>query len=453
MAYCLFDVSTSDALGNSYTHLLRHPEEPLSCRIEASLNEYLNVILEQSDQRFTDSAKAVSVLLNHTEIQEDLAKGYIQRLDTVLAMVTDIENRNLWPALFDNNTVRPTSSNILAYYKAFCNGKAQLDQHLVNMLQSNASKIIWLRSDVEEYIDDNEADCLYKKLIQCTNLPTDSYRTVLKAIADITYDAFEIRDLPDEYIAIVIDLGIIEINADNLDFVRRYYPEQVIRFLMQNNGSVTSKLIDQATIQLQSDELIGMLESGRLNRKVAMHILDNWNSTLSIAGVDCSPTVRVKVLTTCFDLDDINWFLVNYDIQTVTVQRAFLNLVQEYPKQFYAAAKPKALFPHRCMPVCYKYSFQISLYPCGNCFLISISILFVQQIKIQNSPKAKTPALFLNISEHKGGFLATSCVTESIKRSLFKRNHPWYDVISNKRAGHQNGLPFSLYEENRRQCR
>lgn len=340
-----FDVSTSDALGNSYTHLLRHPEEPLSCRIEASLNEYLNVILEQSDQRFTDSAKAVSVLLNHTEIQEDLAKGYIQRLDTVLAMVTDIENRNLWPALFDNNAVRPTSSNILAYYKAFCNGKAQLDQHLVNMLQSNASKIIWLRSDVEEYIDDNEADCLYKKLIQCTNLPTDSYRTVLKAIADITYDAFEIRDLPDEYIAIVIDLGIIEINADNLDFVRRYYPEQVIRFLMQNNGSVTSKLIDQATIQLQSDELIGMLESGRLNRKVAMHILDNWNSTLSIAGVDCSPTVRVKVLTTCFDLDDINWFLVNYDIQTVTVQRAFLNLVQEYPKQFYAAAKAEGTVP------------------------------------------------------------------------------------------------------------
>ena len=48
-------VPFAEAEGRSYTHILRHPEDPLSLRVLGNMDVYANAILHESDGRFSDS--------------------------------------------------------------------------------------------------------------------------------------------------------------------------------------------------------------------------------------------------------------------------------------------------------------------------------------------------------------------------------------------------------------
>ncbi len=322
----------TDALKDSYTWLYAHPDEPLSHRVEENFEEYIDVILNQNDSDFYDKPEAVLHFLNHEKTDVDSGEAYIQRLHTDVYELNQVDKKELWPILLDRNLVVHRWENVVCYYMEYCSGKNPLDDHIIDYLQRNSGSIMWEWNALAEPIGTDETNVLYRKLIQCTKLSLDSYQAILEPIG-ASYTAFSIKDIPDEYMTVVIRLGIIKVTAENIKFMRTTYPEKVIDFLLQDGGDAFVDLIENSSMSVEKAELVGLLEDKRTERSAAVRLIDSYNGPISIADKKYPEAIQVKIIEDSYDVKDTNWLLNHYDQQTTTVQEAFIRHVQTHPDE------------------------------------------------------------------------------------------------------------------------
>lgn len=70
------------------------------------------------------------------------------------------------------------------------------------------------------------------RLLECTKLSLNRYRAVW-ATMGIYYTSLSTTTLTDEYISILIDLGIIAVTTDNVAYIRQLYPNFMTDFLLR----------------------------------------------------------------------------------------------------------------------------------------------------------------------------------------------------------------------------
>ena len=342
-----------EALRQSYTYLIAKPDELLSRRVEMDFPEYLVAILDQADPSFSDTPQAALSLLNHPKMDAENGKVYIQHLNTVLENLREIEQKELWSVLLDEDCVAFQWENVVAYYTEYCSKTNSLDDHLIGFLQRGDDSIAWTWDGLCSEIGTDEANIFYRKLIQCAELSKDRYHTVLKPFG-AQYDVFTVKGLPDEYAEILIELGIIAVTAENVKFIRTSYPNQVVNFLMQDECGKFADMVEKGEASLEKTELTSLLEDKRLGDSTAMRLLEFHDAALPVAGKKYSETVQVKIIENYFDIKDINWFLMNFNHQSASVCKAFICCMQEHIKELCNAAETEEMIP---IPV-YAHAFQ-----------------------------------------------------------------------------------------------
>lgn len=333
-----------ESLKESYNYLLRKREEPLSRRVEKNFNEYMGVILNQTECRFVDASETAVTLLNHESISEDTAKAYIHRLDTTIKTLKLVENKAFWPPLLEDDAVPPNSENLLNYYAEFCISAQTFDTCFIGTLERNADKVKWKWADITADLGDETAAVFLKKLICCTDLAIEQYRAILRPIRT-SYSSFEITGLTEEYIAAVIELGFISMTGDNLNFIRNYYPNHVIQFLMQDNGVSAVELVEQSEGELNSEEIRDLLESKNFRFSTARRLMKACRKPISIENLKCSDEICAAIVENYFNENDIPWILVRYDEQGPKTKQAFLETVKSHRRALYNATVDKEKIP------------------------------------------------------------------------------------------------------------
>lgn len=190
----------------------------------------------------------------------------------------------------------------------------------------------------------DEANAFYQKLIQCTALSQDCYRAVLKPI-DAHYTSFTIKGLPDEYAKVLIDLGIIPVTTENVKFMRVSYPGQMVNFLMRDDCSKFSDMMEAGEATLEEAELAALLEDKRLGDSTALRLLELHNTAFSVAGRKYSEVVQVEIIENYFDITDNNWFLVNFNRRSDPVRQAFIRCMQTHIEELCKAAEVEETIP------------------------------------------------------------------------------------------------------------
>lgn len=339
-----YDTPQGETLNRSYTYLAAEPDKPLSRRVEASFPEYLSVILNQNVPSFSDSPQAALSLLNHPKTDAENGKAYIQHLNTVLEDLREVEQKELWSVLLDEDCAAFQWENVVAYYTEFCSKTNSLDEHLIGFLQRGDASIAWTWDGLCSEIGTDEASIFYRKLIQCTELSEDRYYAVLKPFG-VHYDVFTVKGLPDEYAEILIRLGIIAVTAENVKFMRTSYPNQVVDFLMQDKCGKFVDMVEKGETSLEKAELTSLLEDKRLGESAAVRLLELHDAALPVAGKKYSETVQVKIIENYFEMKDINWFLMNFNHQSASVCKAFICCMQEHIKELCNATETEEMIP------------------------------------------------------------------------------------------------------------
>lgn len=92
-------------------------------------------------------------------------------------------------------------------------------------------------------------------MVICNNLDNPKYKQILVSLKFI-YDNFDMVEVSDDKIAILIDTDIIRMTADNLKFMRENYPNRKDYFIGKNIEEYV-KIMDGALFS--QEELLEIL--------------------------------------------------------------------------------------------------------------------------------------------------------------------------------------------------
>lgn len=347
-----WNVPPSEVESRSYSHIFRHPEEPLSLRVLGELDVYINTVLHKCNARFSDNEDAAIDFLNRESLSESYKEEYIQRSDTVLRDINSVASHTLWPLLIENQCVAYTWQNMADYFAEFGKDTDCLPSELAAFINNGNGPLDWNYDQLNQRIDD-QAGNLRKAVLVNQDLSIERYRTALAGL-NFLYrsNPFPFTDISDERMKIVLDLGIVPVTVKNIAVIRENYPQLWNDFILPNGAKELTDLMDASEIQLTESELASLLEDSRMTDSIAEKMLSIFSETVSLQNRIFSDAVRVRIVEAHFNPKEIPLLLKSFGQETLGVRTAFLDYTRGHMDSVANAAEHIKFIPTEVYAVC-----------------------------------------------------------------------------------------------------
>ena len=115
------------------------------------------------------------------------------------------------------------------------------------------------------------------------------------------YNKFDIAEISDDKITILIDTGIISMTAVNLKFMRENYPNKKDYFILKNIENYVDIMDDALFSQ---EELLEIL-TWDISDELKIKLLEFFGDEISVIGKNYSPIVCLYILNNNFSESDL----------------------------------------------------------------------------------------------------------------------------------------------------
>jgi hypothetical protein len=290
----------------NYTLIMSDKESPLAKYVNNNIDDYMDIILANCDNKITDSCEMVISILNNPDINITKKETYIRYLHTELINLTDIEDTSLWGNLLQNSkSVSNTPSNITSYFFEKCQGV--FDDTLISYINEKNDVV-----DIITSLDSEDKNSIFfKAIIKSISLKNNIYKNFLKQFNKY-YNSFCICDIPAEKLIILDELKIIRMTAETLEFIRENYKDFLCIFIVKHIQEYISVVSDGDTYLF--DEVLELLnEDISDDDKIALIDLDKNENVISIEGNHYSDKLCAYILANRYDKNDFKSIAENYE--------------------------------------------------------------------------------------------------------------------------------------------
>lgn len=278
----LEEKNDEDILHKNYTLLCSHPDSATTQYINQNINTYFDIILKMSDGMICDDEKVAITILNNSDLTIEHKHSYISALRTTIILIKEITDDSLWSLLLDADIVEYSECNIMDCFNA-----VKLNESVIAYI--NRCNIDLDFSKVE--YDEDTKDKLFGCVIVCESIENSKYEQILVSL-DFYYDDFDITEISDDKIAILIGNNIIRMTSKNLEFLRENYPDQNYNFIFKNIEQYVDIMNDDLFSQ---DELLKIL-TWNISDELKIKLLEFSNEEISVVGKDYSTAVCLYIL-------------------------------------------------------------------------------------------------------------------------------------------------------------
>lgn len=307
-----------DIIHKNYTLLCSYPDAAITQYINQNINKYLNVILQMSGGIIYDDESIAIDILNNSDIIDEQKQCYIKSLQTVLTSIKEIVDVSLWSSLLDNNTVSYSEQNIMDYFQSV----KSLDESIVSFINKCTVDLDFSKTEYESKVK----EALFDSLIVCHSVENSKYEQILVSL-NMYYTQFDIVNIPNDKLEILIDTNIIRMTAETLEFMRENYPDQLFYFIKKNMGKYI-EIIDSDLFS--EDELLEII-SWDIIDDYKIKLLEFSCNKISIIGKDYSVAVCLYILKNNFMESDLKSLFLSFEqwdesIKTVIFNFAIRNI-------------------------------------------------------------------------------------------------------------------------------
>ena len=347
-----WNVPPAEAGSRSYTHILRHPEDPLSLRVLGNMDVYAHAILHESDSRFSDSEEAIIDFLNSESLSESYKEEYIQRSDTVLRNIDNIASRTLWPTLIRSQAVAYTWQNMADYFAEFAEDTNTLPLELAAFINNGSGPLAWKYTQLNQRIG-NQTRKLRQAVLVNEDLSLERYQAALEGMT-FSYQKtpFPFHEIPEDRMKIILDLGIAPVTVMNTAVIREHYPQLWNDFILSRGVEELTNLMDTGKLQLSEPELASLLEDSRLTDSAAEKLLFLFPETVSLQNRTFSDPVRARIVEAHLDPGDIPFLLKSFARESPAVRSMFLDYARTHADSTADAAEQTRFIPVEVYAAC-----------------------------------------------------------------------------------------------------
>lgn len=294
------------------TLILTGADTPLENRMKARIADFVKVIVENCEGSITDVQNVAVMILNSETIDMALREKYISYLSTEVTELSSVENKNLWTAMLDCKNAAYSADNIVRYFESF---------GMIDTSEKSATKSDELKKliNVSNSFNQNTIENFFNAVVSCNAISTVKYKSALPELG-VKLDNFDVPDIDDDKMRVLIDESIIVFNAENMEFIREHYQGIRYQFIRHNIAEyigLQSKVYDY-------DETEALL-SMDINEDEKIQLIEYVNDPLSVAGKNYSDRVMAAIITDHFCESDAQSLFETYGSYSDDVQNAIYN--------------------------------------------------------------------------------------------------------------------------------
>lgn len=311
----LGEKNNEDILHKNYTLLCSHLDSAITQYVNQNINEYFDVVLQMSEGIIRDDENVAVTVLNNSELATKYKEAYTSALRTTITSIKEIVDSSLWAALLDADIVKYSESNIMDCFNAL-----KLNKSVIAYINRCNIDLDFLKT---EYGDD-EKEKLFNSVIRCNDIDNTKYKQILVSL-ELVQDNFDLVEIADDKVTILIDTDIIRMTVDNLKFIRDNYLNHRYYFV-QKNIEKYIELMDN-TLFLQ-EELLEIL-TWEISDELKIELLEFSNEKISIINKNYSPAVCLYILKYNFSDSDLLDLFSSYEQWDNSIQEKIFDYAVE----------------------------------------------------------------------------------------------------------------------------
>ena len=283
----LEEKNEDDFFHKNYTLLYSHPDSSITQYV----NQYFDVVLQISGGTILDDEKVVVAILNNSDLTIENKQSYISALRTTIASIKEIEDSSLWTSLLDADVVQYSECNIMD-----CFNTVKLNKSVISYINRCDIDLDFSKTEYDEDIKEK----LFDSVIICNDINNSKYKQILVSLSFI-YDNFDIVEISDDKITILIDADIIRMTVGNLKFIRENYLNWKSYFIRKN----IEKYIGIMDAALFSREELLEILTWDISDELKIQLLGFSGDEISVIGKNYSPMVCLHILNNNFSGSDL----------------------------------------------------------------------------------------------------------------------------------------------------
>lgn len=283
--------NADDFFHKNYTILCLHPDSAITQYVNQNINEYFHVVLQVSDGTIYDDENVAVAVFNNANLTTDYKQSYISALRTTITSIKEIADSSLWSSLLDADIVQYSEYNIMDCFNA-----VKLNESVIGYINRCDIDLDFSKTEYDE----DAKEKLFDSVVICNGIDNSKYRQILVSLK-FSYDAFDIADISDDKITILIDTNIIRMTADNLKYIRENYHNQIFYYIRKS----IEKYIDIVDETLFSREELLEILTWDISDKLKIRLLELSDEEISIIGKNYSPAVCLHILNNNFAKSDL----------------------------------------------------------------------------------------------------------------------------------------------------
>jgi hypothetical protein len=287
------------------------PGSPLAKYISENMLLYVEVILCNCGGNISDNEAAAINLLNNTYIDFVTKERYIELLSTNITEIKQISDTTLWTPMLSRGIIVFSVTNFINYFL-----QHGVDSALSKYINNENAEFDF-KTTVNDFGEDTSAR-LFNAVAICNDIETPKYRNILLDL-EYYFDSYDADEISDEKFVVLINDGILQMDAEGLKFVREKYNKHILSFINQN---LDKYLALQAANTFRLDEVLQII-LWNIDDKKKIDLLA-WTATddiISINGKGYSDTVNAYIITNNLNPEDKPYLYANY-LQFGEVTRA-----------------------------------------------------------------------------------------------------------------------------------
>ena len=287
----LEEKNEDDFFHKNYTLLYSHPDSSITQYVNQKVNEYFDVVLQISGGTIFDDEKVVVAILNNSVLTTEHKQSYISALRTTITSIKEVGDSSLWASLLDADIVQYSECNIMD-----CFNTVKLNESVISYINRCDIDLDFSKTEYDEDIKQK----LFDSVIICNNINNSKYKQILVSLKFI-YDNFDIAEISDDKITILIDIDIISMTVGNLKFMRENYLKWKGYFIRKN----IEKYIDIMDDALFSWEELLEILTWNISDELKIQLLEFSDDEISVIGKNYSPVICLHILNNNFSESDL----------------------------------------------------------------------------------------------------------------------------------------------------
>ncbi|MDG4525536.1 DNA-binding protein [Streptococcus suis] len=295
--------------------------------IEKNIDRFVTEFILYMSDNLCDKWLDMYYLLNHNEVTSDNRIEYLKRVQNNILDFEQLDDVIIKDAAIAFNKARFSTKNILDY---FCEYHSWNDR-LIEFV-NHGECLEFSQSEFKGFSDKLQEE-FFEETVKCNQLDNDKYREIISKLG-WHYTEFELENIADEKMSILIGTRCIseKFSVDTLNFLRDNYQNHVIEYLIEY---IDGYLLESGgdTEIYHEREMMSLLDEV-LTDEDKFKVIDKFPSSISLSDKNYSTAVIDYILQNKFDEEDLQFFISNYKILSMSTKSIFRKIFADYISEF-----------------------------------------------------------------------------------------------------------------------